>query len=123
MTQLRELAGVCAEKVREARAPCDGHDAVADADRVAAIASRKRDLRQIRAHEAIVASELHRVAQRRASQDARLYLPPTTTVLVPADLGDPRRQGPVRTSRVCAPDAAEIEVIALQERVARNDMG
>ncbi len=92
---LRSWLAFGAEKVREvvvlARALRDGHDAVADeiASSRAAIASRKRDPRlhngQIRARiEAIVASGAHRgnAAQRRASQDARLHLPPLPTTTI-----------------------------------------
>ncbi|MCV7196167.1 5-methyltetrahydropteroyltriglutamate--homocysteine S-methyltransferase [Mycobacterium angelicum] len=84
-----------AEKVSEvvvlARALHDGRETVADeiAASNAAVASRKRDPRlhngQIRARiDSIVASGAHRgdPAQRRASQDARLQLPPLPTTTI-----------------------------------------
>ncbi|CRH13857.1 5-methyltetrahydropteroyltriglutamate--homocysteine S-methyltransferase [Mycobacterium tuberculosis] len=145
---LRSWLAFGAEKVREvvvlARALRDGHDAVADeiASSRAAIASRKRDPRlhngQIRARiEAIVASG----AQRRASQDARLHLPPLPTTTI----GSYPQTSAIRVARAALRageiDEAEYvrrmrqeitEVIALQERLGldvlvhgepeRNDM-
>lgn len=151
---LRSWLAFGAEKVREvvvlARALRDGHDAVADeiASSRAAIASRKRDPRlhngQIRARiEAIVASGAHRgnAAQRRASQDARLHLPPLPTTTI----GSYPQTSAIRVARAALRageiDEAEYvrrmrqeitEVIALQERLGldvlvhgepeRNDM-
>ncbi|AGL26618.1 5-methyltetrahydropteroyltriglutamate--homocysteine S-methyltransferase [Mycobacterium tuberculosis CAS/NITR204] len=151
---LRSWLAFGAEKVREvvvlARALRDGHDAVADeiASSRAAIASRKRDPRlhngQIRARiEAIVASGAHRgnAAQRRASQDARLHLPPLPTTTI----GSYPQTSAIRVARAALRageiDEAEYvrrmrqeitEVIALQERLRidvlvhgepeRNDM-
>jgi 5-methyltetrahydropteroyltriglutamate--homocysteine methyltransferase len=80
-----------AEVVTLARALHDGRDTVADeiAASNAAIASRKRDPRlhnnQVRARiDSIVASGAHRgdAAARRASQDARLHLPPLPTTTI-----------------------------------------
>jgi 5-methyltetrahydropteroyltriglutamate--homocysteine methyltransferase len=92
---LRSWLAFGAEKVGEvvvlARALHDGRDAVADeiAASNAALASRKRDLRlhngQVRARiDAIVASGAHRgdAAQRHASQEARLRLPPLPTTTI-----------------------------------------
>ncbi|OBF81939.1 5-methyltetrahydropteroyltriglutamate--homocysteine S-methyltransferase [Mycobacterium sp. 852002-51163_SCH5372311] len=92
---LRSWLAFGAEKVREvvvlARALHDGRDTVADeiAASNAAVASRKRDPRlqngQVRARiDAIVASGAHRgdAAQRRASQEARLHLPPLPTTTI-----------------------------------------
>jgi 5-methyltetrahydropteroyltriglutamate--homocysteine methyltransferase len=80
-----------AEVVTLARALHDGRDTVADeiAASNAAVASRKRDPRlhnnQVRARiDSIVASGAHRgdAAARRASQDARLHLPPLPTTTI-----------------------------------------
>jgi 5-methyltetrahydropteroyltriglutamate--homocysteine methyltransferase len=84
-----------AEKVHEvvtlARALHDGRDTVADeiAASNAAVASRTKDPRlhndQLRARiDSIVASGAHRgdAAERRASQDARLHLPPLPTTTI-----------------------------------------
>jgi 5-methyltetrahydropteroyltriglutamate--homocysteine methyltransferase len=80
-----------AEVVTLARALRDGRDTVADEIEAsnAAVASRKRDPRlhngQVRARiDSIVASGAHRgeAAQRRASQDARLHLPPLPTTTI-----------------------------------------
>jgi 5-methyltetrahydropteroyltriglutamate--homocysteine methyltransferase len=80
-----------AEVVTLARALHDGRDTVADeiAASNAAVASRKRDPRlhnnQVRARiDSIVASGAHRgdAAERRASQDARLHLPPLPTTTI-----------------------------------------
>lgn len=80
-----------AEVVTLARALREGRDAVADeiAASNAAVASRKSDPRlhndDIRARiDSIVASGAHRgdAAQRRASQDARLHLPPLPTTTI-----------------------------------------
>jgi 5-methyltetrahydropteroyltriglutamate--homocysteine methyltransferase len=80
-----------AEVVTLARALHDGRDAVADEITAsnAAVASRKNDPRlrngQIRARiDSIVASGAHRgdAAQRRASQEARLHLPPLPTTTI-----------------------------------------
>ena len=74
-----------------ARALHEGRDAVADeiAASNAAVASRKKDPRlhndQVRARiDSIVASGAHRgdAAERRASQDARLHLPPLPTTTI-----------------------------------------
>ncbi len=107
-----------AEVVTLARALHEGRDAVADeiAASNAAAASRKSDPRlhngQVRARiDSIVASGAHRgdAAERRASQDARLHLPPLPTTTIgsyPQTVGDPQgargtsgrrdRRGPVR---------------------------
>ncbi|GFG67203.1 5-methyltetrahydropteroyltriglutamate--homocysteine methyltransferase [Mycobacterium kubicae] len=92
---LRSWLAFGAEKVTEvvtlARALRDGRDAVADeiAASNAAVASRKRDPRlhngQVRARIAsIAASGAHRgdSAKRRASQEARLHLPPLPTTTI-----------------------------------------
>ncbi|MGO9156655.1 5-methyltetrahydropteroyltriglutamate--homocysteine S-methyltransferase [Mycobacterium sp.] len=92
---LRSWLAFGAEKVGEvvtlARALHDGRDTVADeiAASNAAVASRKKDPRlhngQVRARiDSIVASGTHRgdAAQRRASQDARLRLPPLPTTTI-----------------------------------------
>jgi len=92
---LRSWLAFGAEKVREvvvlARALHDGRETVADeiAASDAAVASRKRDPRlhngQVRARiDSIVASGAHRgdPTQRRASQDARLHLPPLPTTTI-----------------------------------------
>jgi 5-methyltetrahydropteroyltriglutamate--homocysteine methyltransferase len=80
-----------AEVVTLARALHDGREAVADeiAASNAAVESRKRDPRlrndRVRARiDSIVASGAHRgdAAQRRASQDARLHLPPLPTTTI-----------------------------------------
>ena len=80
-----------AEVVTLARALHEGRDAVADeiAASNAAVASRKSDPRlqngQVRARiDSIVASGAHRgdAADRRASQDARLHLPPLPTTTI-----------------------------------------
>ena len=74
-----------------ARALHEGREAVADeiAASNAAVASRKKDPRlhngQVRARiDSIVASGAHRgdAAERRASQDARLHLPPLPTTTI-----------------------------------------
>ncbi len=92
---LRSWLAFGAEKVGEvvtlARALRDGRDTVADEITAsnAAVASRTRDPRlhngQVRARiDSIVASGAHRgeAAQRRASQDARLHLPPLPTTTI-----------------------------------------
>jgi 5-methyltetrahydropteroyltriglutamate--homocysteine methyltransferase len=92
---LRSWLAFGAEKVREvvvlARALHEGREAVADEIAVSnvAVASRRRDPRlhngEVRARiDAIVASSAHRgdAAQRRASQDARLHLPPLPTTTI-----------------------------------------
>ncbi|HET7075230.1 MAG TPA: 5-methyltetrahydropteroyltriglutamate--homocysteine S-methyltransferase [Mycobacterium sp.] len=92
---LRSWLAFGAEKVGEvvtlARALHEGRDSVADeiAASNAAVASRKSDPRlhngQVRARiDSIVASGAHRgdAAQRRASQDARLHLPPLPTTTI-----------------------------------------
>jgi len=92
---LRSWLAFGAEKVGEvvvlARALHEGRDAVADeiAASNTAVASRQRDPRlhngQVRARiDSIVASGAHRgpAAQRRASQDARLHLPPLPTTTI-----------------------------------------
>jgi 5-methyltetrahydropteroyltriglutamate--homocysteine methyltransferase len=80
-----------AEVVTLARALHDGRDTVADeiAASNAAVASRKKDPRlhngQVRARiDSIVKSGTHRgvAAERRASQDARLHLPPLPTTTI-----------------------------------------
>ena len=92
---LRSWLAFGAEKVAEvvtlARALHDGREAVADeiAASNAAVASRKKDPRlhngQVRARiDSIVASGAHRgdAAERRASQEARLHLPPLPTTTI-----------------------------------------
>jgi 5-methyltetrahydropteroyltriglutamate--homocysteine methyltransferase len=92
---LRNWLAFGAEKVREvvvlARALHDGRDAVADeiAASNAAVASRRSDPRlhnaAVRARiDSIVASGAHRgqASERRASQDARLHLPPLPTTTI-----------------------------------------
>lgn len=92
---LRSWLAFGAEKVAEvvvlARALREGRDAVADeiAASNAAVASRRSDPRlhngQVRARiDSIVASGAHRgdAAQRRASQDTRLHLPPLPTTTI-----------------------------------------
>jgi 5-methyltetrahydropteroyltriglutamate--homocysteine methyltransferase len=92
---LRSWLAFGQEKVTEvvtlARALHDGRDAVTDeiAASNAAVASRKKDPRlhngQVRARiDSIVASGAHRgdAAERRASQDARLHLPPLPTTTI-----------------------------------------
>jgi 5-methyltetrahydropteroyltriglutamate--homocysteine methyltransferase len=92
---LRSWLAFGAEKVREvavlARALHEGRDAVADeiAASNAAAASRRSDARlhdgQVRARiDSIIASGAHRgdAAKRRASQDARLHLPPLPTTTI-----------------------------------------
>ena len=139
-----------AEVVTLARALHDGRDAVADeiAASNAAVASRNRDPRlhngQVRARiDSIVASGAHRgdAAERRASQDARLHLPPLPTTTI----GSYPQTSAIRKARA-AFRAGEIDeaeyvskmkkeiadVIALQEQLGldvlvhgepeRNDM-
>ena len=92
---LRSWLAFGAEKVHEvvvlARALHEGREAVADeiAASNAAVASRKKDPRlhngQVRARiDSIVASGAHRgdAAERRASQEARLHLPPLPTTTI-----------------------------------------
>jgi 5-methyltetrahydropteroyltriglutamate--homocysteine methyltransferase len=151
---LRSWLAFGAEKVHEvavlARALRDGREAVADeiAASAAAMASRRSDPRlrnaQIRARiDSIVASGAHRgpSAERRASQDARLHLPPLPTTTI----GSYPQTSAIRKARA-AFRAGEIgedeyvsrmkkeiaDVIALQERLGldvlvhgepeRNDM-
>jgi len=151
---LRSWLAFGAEKVSEvvvlARALHDGRDVVADeiAASNAAVASRRRDPRlhngQVRARiDSIVASGAHRgdAAERRASQDARLHLPPLPTTTI----GSYPQTSAIRKARA-ALRAGEIDeaeyvrrmkkeiadVIALQERLGldvlvhgepeRNDM-
>ncbi|KLO26232.1 5-methyltetrahydropteroyltriglutamate--homocysteine S-methyltransferase [Mycobacterium haemophilum] len=151
---LRSWLAFGAEKVAEvvvlARALRDGRDAVADeiAASNAAVASRRSDPRlhngQVRARiDSIVSSGAHRgeAAQRRASQDARLHLPPLPTTTI----GSYPQTSTIRKARA-ALRAAEIdeaeyisrmkkevaEVIKLQEQLGldvlvhgepeRNDM-
>jgi 5-methyltetrahydropteroyltriglutamate--homocysteine methyltransferase len=151
---LRSWLAFGAEKVGEvvtlARALHDGRDTVADeiAASNAAVASRKRDPRlhndRVRARiDSIVASGAHRgdAAERRASQDARLHLPPLPTTTI----GSYPQTSAIRKARA-ALRAGEIDheeyvrrmkaeiadVIALQERLGldvlvhgepeRNDM-
>jgi 5-methyltetrahydropteroyltriglutamate--homocysteine methyltransferase len=151
---LRSWLAFGAEKVHEvavlARALRDGREAVTDeiAASAAAMASRRSDPRlrnaQIRARiDSIVASGAHRgpSAERRASQDARLHLPPLPTTTI----GSYPQTSAIRKARA-AFRAGEIgedeyvsrmkkeiaEVIALQERLGldvlvhgepeRNDM-
>ncbi|BBX95430.1 5-methyltetrahydropteroyltriglutamate--homocysteine S-methyltransferase [Mycobacterium lacus] len=151
---LRSWLAFGAEKVREvvvlARALRDGRDSVADeiAASNAAVASRRRDPRlrngQVRARiDSIVASGAHRgdPAQRRASQDARLHLPPlpTTTIGSYPQTSAIRkaraalRAGEIDNAEYVRRMKAEIaDVIKLQERLGldvlvhgepeRNDM-
>jgi 5-methyltetrahydropteroyltriglutamate--homocysteine methyltransferase len=151
---LRSWLAFGAEKVHEvavlARALRDGREAVADeiAASNAAMASRRSDPRlhneQIRARiDSIVASGAHRgpSPQRRASQDARLHLPPLPTTTI----GSYPQTSAIRKARA-AFRAGEIgedeyvgrmkkeiaDVIALQEQLGldvlvhgepeRNDM-
>jgi 5-methyltetrahydropteroyltriglutamate--homocysteine methyltransferase len=151
---LRSWLAFGAEKVREvvvlARALREGRDAVADeiAASNAAVASRRSDSRlhngAVRARiDSIVASGAHRgdAAKRRASQDARLHLPPLPTTTI----GSYPQTSAIRKARA-AFRAAEIDgaeyvsrmqkeiadVIRLQERLGldvlvhgepeRNDM-
>ena len=92
---LRSWLAFGAEKVGEvvilARALCDGRDAVADeiAASNAAVASRRSDPRlhnsAVRARiDSIIASGTHRgdASERRASQEARLHLPPLPTTTI-----------------------------------------
>lgn len=151
---LRSWLAFGAEKVTEvvtlARALRDGRDAVADeiAASNAAVASRKRDPRlhngQVRARiDSIAASGAHRgdSAKRRASQEARLHLPPLPTTTI----GSYPQTSAIRKARAAFRageiDAAEYErrmkaeiadVIKLQEELGldvlvhgepeRNDM-
>jgi len=139
-----------AEVVTLARALHDGRDAVADeiAASNAAVASRNRDPRlhngQVRARiDSIVASGAHRgdAAERRASQDARLHLPPLPTTTI----GSYPQTSAIRKARAAfragEVDEAEYvskmkkeiaDVVALQEQLGldvlvhgepeRNDM-
>jgi 5-methyltetrahydropteroyltriglutamate--homocysteine methyltransferase len=151
---LRSWLAFGAEKVSEvvvlARALHDGREAVADeiAASNAAVASRRCDPRlhngQIRARiDSIVASGAHRgdAAERRASQDARLHLPPLPTTTIgsyPQTSAIRKARAALRASEI---DEAEYvsrmkkeiaDVIALQERLGldvlvhgepeRNDM-
>ena len=139
-----------AEVVTLARALHDGRDTVADeiAASNAAVASRKRDPRlhndRVRARiDSIVASGAHRgdAAQRRASQDARLHLPPLPTTTIgsyPQTTAIRKARAALRAGEI---DEAEYnrrmkqeiaDVIKLQERLGldvlvhgepeRNDM-
>ncbi|OBI63249.1 5-methyltetrahydropteroyltriglutamate--homocysteine S-methyltransferase [Mycobacterium sp. E796] len=151
---LRSWLAFGAEKVSEvvtlARALCDGRDAVADqiAASNAAVASRRSDPRLhnagVRARiDEIIASGTHRgdAAERRASQEARLRLPPLPTTTI----GSYPQTSAIRKARA-AFRAGEIDeaeyvgkmrkeiadVIALQEQLGldvlvhgepeRNDM-
>jgi len=151
---LRSWLAFGAEKVTEvatlARALRDGRDAVADeiAASNAAVASRRRDPRlhngQVRARiDSIVASGTHRgdAAERRASQEARLHLPPLPTTTIgsyPQTSAIRKARAALRAGEI---DQAEYEkrmkqeiadVIALQEQLGldvlvhgepeRNDM-
>ncbi|BAN30197.1 5-methyltetrahydropteroyltriglutamate--homocysteine S-methyltransferase [Mycobacterium avium subsp. hominissuis] len=139
-----------AEVVTLARALRDGREAVADeiAASNAAVASRKSDPRlhndRVRARiDSIVASGSHRgdPAQRRASQDARLHLPPLPTTTIgsyPQTSAIRKARAALRSGEI---DQAEYErrmkkeiadVITLQEQLGldvlvhgepeRNDM-
>ncbi len=151
---LRSWLAFGAEKVHEvvvlARALRDGHDAVADeiAASNAAVASRRSDPRlhngQIRARiDAINASGVKRgnAAERRASQDARLHLPPLPTTTIGSYPQTPairKARAALRTGEIGQAEyvrrmKAEIAAdIALQERLGldvlvhgepeRNDM-
>ncbi|WP_068187420.1 5-methyltetrahydropteroyltriglutamate--homocysteine S-methyltransferase [Mycobacterium sp. UM_CSW] len=151
---LRSWLAFGAEKVSEvvtlARALCDGRDAVADeiAASNAAVASRRSDPRLhnagVRARiDEIIASGTHRgdAAERRASQEARLHLPPlpTTTIGSYPQTSAIRkaraafRVGEIDEAEYVAKMRKEIaDVIALQEQLGldvlvhgepeRNDM-
>jgi 5-methyltetrahydropteroyltriglutamate--homocysteine methyltransferase len=151
---LRSWLAFGAEKVKEvvvlARALRDGRDAVADeiAASNAAVASRKRDPRlhngQVRARiDSIVASGAHRgeAAERRASQDARLHLPPLPTTTIGSypqtsairKAREARRSGEIDEAEYVNRMKKEIaDVIKLQEQLGldvlvhgepeRNDM-
>ncbi|OBI15626.1 5-methyltetrahydropteroyltriglutamate--homocysteine S-methyltransferase [Mycobacterium sp. E2327] len=151
---LRSWLAFGAEKVSEvvtlARALCDGRDAVADeiAASNAAVASRLSDPRLhnagVRARiDEIIASGTHRgdAAERRASQEARLHLPPlpTTTIGSYPQTSAIRkaraafRAGKIDEAEYVAKMRKEIaDVIALQEQLGldvlvhgepeRNDM-
>jgi 5-methyltetrahydropteroyltriglutamate--homocysteine methyltransferase len=151
---LRSWLAFGAEKVGEvvtlARALHDGRDTVADeiAASNAAVASRKRDPRlhndRVRARiDSIVASGAHRgdAAERRASQDARLHLPPLPTTTIgsyPQTSAIRKARAALRAGEIDQEEyvrrmKAEIaDVIALQERLGldvlvhgepeRNDM-
>lgn len=151
---LRSWLAFGAEKVREvvilARALRDGRDAVVDeiAASNAAIASRQRDPRlhngQVRARiDSIIASGAHRgdAAARRASQDARLHLPPLPTTTIGSypqtsairKARQALRAGEISHAEYVRRMRAEIsDVIALQEQLGldvlvhgepeRNDM-
>ncbi|ORW86754.1 5-methyltetrahydropteroyltriglutamate--homocysteine methyltransferase [Mycobacterium sp. IEC1808] len=151
---LRSWLAFGAEKVSEvvtlARALCDGRDAVTDeiAASNAAVASRRSDPRLhnagVRARiDEIIASGTHRgdAAERRASQEARLHLPPlpTTTIGSYPQTSAIRkaraafRAGEIDEAEYVAKMRKEIaDVIALQEQLGldvlvhgepeRNDM-
>jgi 5-methyltetrahydropteroyltriglutamate--homocysteine methyltransferase len=151
---LRSWLAFGGEKVGEvvtlARALHDGRDTVADeiAASNAAVASRKRDPRlhndRVRARiDSIVASGAHRgdAAERRASQDARLHLPPLPTTTIgsyPQTSAIRKARAALRAGEIDQEEyvrrmKAEIaDVIALQERLGldvlvhgepeRNDM-
>jgi 5-methyltetrahydropteroyltriglutamate--homocysteine methyltransferase len=151
---LRGWLAFGAEKVSEvvvlARALHDGREAVADeiAASNAAVASRRRDPRlrngQVRARiDSIVASGAHRgdAAERRASQDARLHLPPLPTTTIgsyPQTSAIRKARAALRAGEIDEADYVSrmkkeiADVIALQERLGldvlvhgepeRNDM-
>ena len=151
---LRSWLAFGAQKVGEvvtlARALHDGRDTVADeiAASNAAVASRKRDPRlhndRVRARiDSIIASGAHRgdAAERRASQDARLHLPPLPTTTIgsyPQTSAIRKARAALRAGEIDQEEyvrrmKAEIaDVIALQERLGldvlvhgepeRNDM-
>ncbi|UXA05749.1 5-methyltetrahydropteroyltriglutamate--homocysteine S-methyltransferase [Mycobacterium sp. SMC-2] len=110
-----------AEVVTLARALRDGRDAVADqiAASNAAVASRKSDPRlhndRLRARiDSIVASGTHRgdAAQRRATQDARLHLPPLPTTTI----GSYPQTSAIRKARA-ALRAGEIDQAEYEKRM------
>jgi 5-methyltetrahydropteroyltriglutamate--homocysteine methyltransferase len=125
---LRSWLAFGAEKVREvvvlARALHQGRDAVADeiAASNAAVASRRSDARlhngQVRARiDSIVASGAHRgdAAKRRASQDARLHLPPLPTTTI----GSYPQTSAIRKARA-AFRAAEIDEAEYVSRMKKE---
>ena len=125
---LRSWLAFGAEKVTEvatlARALRDGRDAVADeiAASNAAVESRRRDPRlhngQVRARiDSIVASGTHRgdAAERRASQEARLHLPPLPTTTI----GSYPQTSAIRKARA-ALRAGEIDLAEYEKRMKQE---
>ena len=113
-----------AEVVTLARALHEGRDAVADeiAASNAAVASRKSDPRLRNGHvrariDSIVASGAHRgnAAERRASQDARLHLPPLPTTTI----GSYPQTSAIRKARA-ALRAGEIDEAEYENRMKKE---